>query len=132
MNDPRAVEMKRVTPQVKKVPEAVKDELELEVQIQVSVKNGKDGKPTARWAVLNKLEVEVAKLKLATEPILLLHIQQMLPMAMRGFVEGHGPSIARQLVVLQARAVQEGIIEVIESAAPVGEEEQRRIILAKG
>lgn len=127
------MQMKKVTPQVKRVPEAVKDQLQVVVRLELSVLNGEGGRPAARWIVINQTLLDLSAMKVATTPVLLQTAQQTIPMTVDGFVQGHGEAVTRQLMELQIRAVQTGMVDVIENPAPVtGQEEQRLIIPAKG
>lgn len=126
------MQVKKVTPQVKKVPEAVKDQLQVVVRLELSVLNGEDGRPAARWIVINQTLLELSAMKVATTPVLLQTAQQTIPMTVDGFIQGHGAAVTRQLMELQVRAVRTGMVDVIENPAPVtGQEEQRLIIPAK-
>jgi hypothetical protein len=102
-----------------KEPEAVKEEIEVEVSLKMTVRNGKGGRAISRWVVLSHFGFNVDRLRVAADPVLLLGAQRSLPATLKVFVDGHGGTICEQLRDLQVRVAREGIVEVM-----VGPEEE--------
>jgi hypothetical protein len=105
--------MERTVTRAKKEMEAVKSELELEVKLELSVRNGHGGRTITRWMVINQVLVELAKLKVEPKPLLSMSAQQAVPATLKAFIDGHGQMVVQHLQALQIRAVKEGLVEVM-------------------
>lgn len=107
------VEVTRKKPRVAEEVEAVKDQLQIQAQVELTVRNGEGGRVAAKWVIQNEAVIEVTKMRVAQTPILHQACSECLMISVQGMMEQHGPAMARTLMALHARVLQGGLIRVV-------------------